>query len=355
MNNLAATYQYIADILSFESDTSALESTLSQPAFNWDSIVKEGSKHLVLPAIFCRLKSKNILHVLPTDLLSYLEEITELNRNRNASILNQMQSITDLLQQNHINHVFLKGAALLASNIYEDPAERMIGDIDILIELEQIDMAFELFIKDGYDAEKERLGHSFFGHKHLPRLTITNQIAAVELHKKLFNTYNYKNLENKNIISKSLKLNGFIISSPEHLLEHNILNFQINDNGRLFNSLSFRSAYDTIKIIRQYRFNNSETFKRKIFYNNLNTISIFFNDLDIFYKSRTTFITSFYIFKLKNLKFYRAWNTILKFLNYIPLLIHRLLFFLKNKRYRKELYTHRKRILNHLFSDNYNY
>ena len=149
MKNLAATYQHIADILSYDSDTSTLESTLSQPAFNWDAIVKEGSKHLVLPAIFCRLQSKQLLHVLPADLLSYLENITELNRNRNSSILNQMQSISDLLDQNHINHVFLKGAALLVSNIYEDPAERMIGDIDILIDLNQLDETFELFIKEG--------------------------------------------------------------------------------------------------------------------------------------------------------------------------------------------------------------
>ena len=60
MKNLAATYQHIADILSYDSDTSTLESTLSQPAFNWDVIVKEGSKHLVLPAIFCRLQSKQL-------------------------------------------------------------------------------------------------------------------------------------------------------------------------------------------------------------------------------------------------------------------------------------------------------
>jgi len=355
VNNLAVTYQHIADILSYDSDTSKLESILSQAEFNWDAIVKEGSKHLVLPAIFCRLKSKQLLHVLPTDLLSYLKYITELNRNRNSSILNQMQSISNLLNQNHINHVFLKGAALLVSNIYEDPAERMIGDIDILIDLSQIDEAFELFIKNGYSAEKEKLGHSFFGHKHLPRLTMTNQIAAVELHKKLFNSYNYKNLENKNIISKSQKSNGFSIPSPDHLLEHNILNFQINDNGRLFNSLNFRSAYDTMTINNFYSFNNSKILNRTIFYNYLNIVSIFFNDLNKFDISRASNIKSFYIFKLNNLQFYKIWNTSIKFIKYLPLLVKRFLFFLKNKEYRNQLFSERKRILNHFFSNNYNY
>ena len=99
MNNLAVTYQHIADILSYDSDTSKLESILSQAEFNWDAIVKEGSKHLVLPAIFCRLKSKQLLHVLPTDLLSYLKYITELNRNRNSIVITKKISVERIKKQ----------------------------------------------------------------------------------------------------------------------------------------------------------------------------------------------------------------------------------------------------------------
>ena len=111
MGNLAITYQHIANILSFETSNPKLEKDLSHPTFDWDAIVVEGSKHLVLPAIYCRLKAKQLLHVLPEELNTYLEGITSINRNRNESILKQVHSISQLLNEHHIDHVFLKGSA----------------------------------------------------------------------------------------------------------------------------------------------------------------------------------------------------------------------------------------------------
>ena len=127
MGNLATTYQHIADILSYVSSRGALEKTLSNKDYNWDDIVIEGSKHLVLPAIYCRLKSKRLTHLLPEELHAYLEEITSLNSIRNTEIVSQIQSLSELLKAHNIEHVFLKGAALISSNYYDDIAERMLG------------------------------------------------------------------------------------------------------------------------------------------------------------------------------------------------------------------------------------
>jgi len=346
VKNLAATYQHIADILSYDSDASTLESTLSQPAFNWDVIVKEGSKHLVLPAIFCRLQSKQLLHVLPADLLSYLENITELNRNRNSSILNQMQSISDLLKQNHINHVFLKGAALLVSNIYEDPAERMIGDIDILIDLNQLDETFELFIKEGYNPIEQTFGNKFSEHKHLPRLTTEKYICAVELHRKLFVNHKDVALENANILKTKTNINQFYIPNEQHLLRHNILNYQINDKGQLYNSLNFRSSFDTITLLKKrtlhLNFEENNTIK-----NYFRVLSIFFKEIRPDTTIKYNIKSSFYLFKLKNLKFYRFWNALLRITNYLLSLTNRIPLFLYNKAYRKEFLADRKRIYQH--------
>ena len=144
MANLVTTYQNIADILSYTSSRDYLENTLSNSSFNWDNIVIEGSKHLVLPAIYCRLKAKELTHLLPEELDTYLKEITMLNRNRNSEILSQTATLSELLKAHNIAHVFLKGAALISGNYYDDFAERMIGDIDILIPPNQLDLAFQL-------------------------------------------------------------------------------------------------------------------------------------------------------------------------------------------------------------------
>jgi hypothetical protein len=245
MNNLATTYQHIADILSFETSNSELEKTLNQPSFDWDAIVIEGSKHLVLPAIYCRLKTKQFLGTIPAELNNYLEEITSINRNRNKAILKQVETISKLLYENKIDHVFLKGSALLASGCYTDNAERMVGDIDILIKKEQIFEAFELLKTNGYN---KTFGYAYkkIGFRHLDRLISDHQIAAVELHTELLNKKYLFLMDMDSILKSKIVLNAIPFPNKSYLIKHQILSWQINDKGHYYNFPNFKSIYDTI-------------------------------------------------------------------------------------------------------------
>ncbi|EDP71444.1 hypothetical protein FBALC1_03132 [Flavobacteriales bacterium ALC-1] len=350
MGNLAITYQHIADILSFETSTLKLEKTLTQPSFDWDAIVVEGSKHLVLPAIYCRLKAKQLLHVLPVDLINYLEHITSENRKRNSIILTQIGEISQLLNSHNIEFVFLKGAALLVLNCFSDIAERMLGDIDILVSPNQLNKAHRLLIDIGYKPIKQTLGNDFFEHKHLPRLKTdvsSNRIAAVEVHRKLFISFNYNALNPKSILKEQQE--NIFIPSLKHLLMHNILNYQINDKGVLYNSISFRSAYDTILLIQKHKdyqiWYNDKFFKSYFCYT-----SLFFQDIKTVTNSKSNYSTSFYLFKLRHLIFYKFWNRVLTFSNFLFILLNRLIYFTINKSYRKAIINDRKRIYTHFKS-----
>lgn len=349
MDNLATTYQHIADILSFEIPKIELEERLGQPAFNWDAIVVEGSKHLVLPAIYCRLRSKNLLHTLPNELKEYLEELTLLNRKRNLSIIEQVHSISDLFNKLNINHVFLKGSALLISETFDDIAERMVGDIDILVDNKQLDTAFNLLETHGYQPIPQTLGNTFFEHKHLPRLKTDIHISAVELHRKLFVSYNDKDLSSTTVLTKKQLVNKVYIPKNEHLLRHNILNYQINDNGKLYNSISFRSAYDSICLMR-HKTMAIDIYEGKIFKTYFNILGLFFDGLDHTIQSKRNFLTSFYIFKLKHIKFYKLWNKFLNFCNFSSILLKRIPYFVTNSGYRKALFNDRKRVFDYFMS-----
>ena len=114
MGNLINTYQLIADILSFKSDDSVLKYNLqNNKQANWDSLVKVGSSHLVLPAIYCSLKERRLLDQLPDDLNQYLLEITSINKNRNLGLINEAKSISELLTKHKIKHVFFSGCRLV--------------------------------------------------------------------------------------------------------------------------------------------------------------------------------------------------------------------------------------------------
>jgi hypothetical protein len=244
-SHTSATYQHIADILSLETSNQDLEATLSHPNFDWDTIVIAGSEHLVLPAIYCRLQSKQLLHLLPEELHTYLEELTSINRNRNKRLLNQVQSISQLFSQHQIDHVFVKGSALLALGCYEDNAERMVGDIDILVCKSQLKDAFELLKDNGYD---KTFGFAYDnkGFRHMDRLLSEDMLAAVELHGDLFEDP-YRDLIAVDAILKSKVYKNYIaLPNTYYLSLHNILAYQLNDMGFFYKRIHFKHLYDSV-------------------------------------------------------------------------------------------------------------
>lgn len=348
MGNLSITYQHIADILSFKSNNEQLKKTLSNEVFDWDAIVIEGSKHLVLPAIYCRLKSKQLTHLLPEELDTYLKEITALNKQRNNQIISQINTLSQLLISHKIEHVFLKGTALISGGYYDDNAERMLGDIDILVANDQLDLAFKVLQNNSYYPIEQTLGNDFFEHKHLPRLKTDNYICAVELHRKLFISYKNKALSSSNILLSKQFINTIAIPSQEHLLLHNILNYQINDYGSLYNSISFRSAYDSL-VVLQRNDSTITNINSKIIRNYFNLLGIFFIDIPEKYR-RKNFTTKFYNYKLRHLDFYKFWNKFIKVIHFLWIIIGRVPYFIKNKAYRTALLKDRKRIFSHIRS-----
>ncbi|MDP5082024.1 MAG: nucleotidyltransferase family protein [Winogradskyella sp.] len=250
MDNLVVTFRNIADILSFESSNSKLERQLTAPEFDWDVIVIEGSKHLVLPAIYCRLKAKKLLHVLPKELEIYLEELTAINRNRNTTLLKQIQFISKLLNEHQIDHVFLKGAALLSSGFYKDIAERMVGDIDILISKEQLTTAFELIKHSGY-TKTYGFAYQTIGYRHLDRLIAPNELAAIELHDEVLIEKYRKIIDVNNILDSKIYCNTIAIPDTYHLGMHHILAWQINDLGHFYRAINLKTFYDSI-ILKVY-------------------------------------------------------------------------------------------------------
>ncbi|WP_111682137.1 nucleotidyltransferase family protein [Winogradskyella tangerina] len=348
MANLATIYQHIADILSFENSSSALESKLSDSKFNWDDIVVEGSRHLMLPAIYCRLKQKELTHLLPIDLKDYLKEITQLNKDRNLAIIRQIKEVSELFNNHLIDYVFIKGTALLMSETYGDISERMLNDIDILVNTNHLKESFELLIKEGYYPSKQTLKEIHFEHRHLPRLKTDQFICAIELHGKLFKKNNHLSIEE--VLSQKERINKVFVPSKRHLIEHNILNYQINDNGYFFNAISFRSAFDTVSLLQSeglFSDINSNKYTKRYF----NLIALFFEDISARHiKTNQTFITTFYRFKLKHIRFYKIWHRFLSFIHFFGVVLGRLPHFFTNSAYRAALLKDRKRIFGHFKS-----
>ncbi len=241
------TLQLIVDILSFETSDEVLMQNLANDNVNWDAIVIVASEHLVLPAVYCRLQQRSLLSYLPEDLVLYLEELTQLNRERNRTLLKEAEQISEVFKSHNINHVFIKGIALLAGNYYKDHGERMIGDIDILVASDDLDKAFDLLVIEGY-SKFLPFSYQVQNYRHLPRQISEKHLGAIELHNQLLK-HEYCHLINPdNFLSKKQNVNGISIPGPEQLIWNTILAQQINDRSYYYNTLRLKGLYDVLVV-----------------------------------------------------------------------------------------------------------
>lgn len=204
------------------------------------------SNHLVLPAIWLRLKKYGLIQLLPEDFRRQLEYIYTLNTNRNLEIIRQIDEISTQLDKENINPVFLKGTALLLDNIYPDAGERMIGDIDFLVQENDFLKTAELVMDLGYK-HSGKVYDAPSTLKNFPRLFRKDVPADIEIHripveKKYINRFSTPLLFQNKVKIKN-KINCYVPAS-EHKLIHTFIHGHLNNNGHRHKTIAFRDVQD---------------------------------------------------------------------------------------------------------------
>jgi len=227
-----------------ETNYAIVKNTIESDKVDWDSVVKVSTEHYVFPALYCNLKRKALLSYLPQDLVEYMQHIATLNKERNLQIKKQALEINNLLQAQNISPIFLKGAAFLLQDFYQDIAERMIGDIDFIVSEEEYEAAITVLKNNGYSNKIHKLENVKLG-KHYPRMTHDDKIAAVEVHFRILkepydSTFNYDFIKQHTVVIH----NSIRILSFDHQVLHTIFNKQTNDLGYWFKTISLRNSYD---------------------------------------------------------------------------------------------------------------
>ena len=291
------TLFFIAKCLTITHDApnrSSIEQELQSGTVDWDHVVQVSTQHYVYPALYCNLQRAEFLQYLPVELVAHMEHITDLNRVRNQQIIAQATAINTLLLSNNITPIFLKGTANLLDNRYEDIAERMVGDIDFIVDRSDADQAVQLLLDDGYsniDPLAEELTKTVSYVKHHPRMVKEGGINAIEVHLELTREA-YRNIFNyKTIAPTARKVHTCSLCSYEHQIVHTLMNHQINDLGYLYKSIALRNYYDVFLLAqKENTLKSIETFPKIV--KELNTFlavasTIFSNTQSIVFKETT--------------------------------------------------------------------
>jgi len=227
-----------------------IEKQLQLKIIDWEAVVEVSTAHYVFPALYCNLKRVDFLHYLPQELVNFMEHITDLNRERNQQIITQAKNINTLLLKDNITPIFLKGTGNLLAGLYDDIAERMVGDIDILFSMDDYPKAVTILRDNSYFPQKE-YDYKHLPHRHYPRLIKKNNIAAVEIHSKLLIS-KYDNEFNYGFVAKDTQIIGaYSVLSYANKLNFSILSNQINDNGFFYKTMALRNAYDVFLLSKK--------------------------------------------------------------------------------------------------------
>lgn len=219
-----------------------IERLIASGDVDWDKVVEFSSHQVVVPALYYNLKEAQLLTLLPEGLEFYFEEITNTNRLRNEALIQQANHLASILEKHKIEFVFLKGIAHILEGLYLDIGERMVSDIDFLVDPNQVEKVAEILQKEGYTKLYEE--GDFISSRHYARLLHPDFIGALEIHWSVLDTKYATKLSNHLIFSNKQQIGKFYVPSYAHQALHNMLNAQINDNSYNTGLILLRQLYD---------------------------------------------------------------------------------------------------------------
>lgn len=256
MNDLQAC-GLIADLLAARrgaASTVRLRRRLAHANTQWPRLLLLASEELVTPALAVAIQRTNLLGARDEELRQYFDTILDFNRERNRLIHAQVRTLAGVLNQNGIEPIALKGIAYLLMGLFQNPAERVIGDIDLLVPHGRSAQAVEALIGIGYrivdDGEHDH-------HHHHPALIHASWPAAVEIHKETVSHLYRRALPAEAVAqrARTITIEGgrIALPCPEDLIVHNIVHHQLANRNFWSAELSLRDAYDLVLLIRRFR------------------------------------------------------------------------------------------------------
>ena len=246
-----------------------------------------------------------------------------------------------LFNTHEIHHVFLKGCALLASGYYNDYGERLIGDIDILVESNHLYKAEHLLKEVNYNSQEQTLFGKHKKHRHLPRLIHAEHLGAVEIHSKLLRKEKQNLLTVNTILANQKLINGVSVPRIEDNLDILILNHQINDFGYAFKSIDLKVCYDSF-VLEQQQQKEANTLGVSKYHRLFYTLrALYFEPSTKDSIKTTTVLKTIYAFINKNKIARRIYTRLVNLNIRLMTCLVGVKLFVKNKHFRAEVWAHK--------------
>jgi hypothetical protein len=234
----------------------AIRKMIEDGSIHWERIIEWANRELITPALWNGLMQKGLQDAVPEDVAAYLSELHRLNRDRNRAIRRQIREITAALNRVNVEPLLLKGAALLFTDVLEDPAVRMMYDIDFMVRPEDLSLGLEVLRGLKYEHPAHDSSEFLFA-AHAPPLCRTGDPASVEVHTRLFHQYNDPQVLTVSDIwqdAVSVTENGLaaLVLSPSHAVVFNVVHSEIHHEHFDLGNIALKDLLDLVLMARLY-------------------------------------------------------------------------------------------------------
>jgi hypothetical protein len=205
------------------------------------------NRHLIAQALHPRLNRTGLSDLIPQVFTEHLGELYALNLERTRRVTGQSGHLNNLLKVAGIRTVFFKGAGYIADQLYPYEGERIIHDMDILVDAKDLLPASEVLMKAGYRLRNGDQPQEITKHKHFPPLYHPDWATFVEIHHQPAGSRFAKYLNTREVLDNCRPAKGFpdipVMSDPHSMLL-NFLHGQYSHRGRIYGREYLRSLYD---------------------------------------------------------------------------------------------------------------
>jgi hypothetical protein len=220
-------------------------------AGDWTEVIRFANEHLVAPAMYSMLTRNGAMNLLPDDVHLYLDFLHRTNGERNHVLRRQACEVVSALNAQGITPMLLKGALALFLDHYNDPAARMIGDIDLLVRPRDLRAAIGALTTLGYEV---RTRYAPVQHAYA-EFVRPGAAGAIDLHVDILDTDYLLSADDVWPRAHERRDAGcsFAVPAATDMLLHNLWHAQIHHREGFYRGLlSLRQVYDFAVIARRY-------------------------------------------------------------------------------------------------------
>ncbi len=207
--------------------------------------IRAVNRDLAAPALWTAFTTLDWTDALPGDVRDYLRYIHEQNAGCNELIRKECLDLGRILSVAGADAVVLKGATWL----FEDGparADRMMRDVDILVDRDWLDGARAALADAGYTPVPTIVAEK--GHVHDGPVFRAGEPANVELH--VEPTTRVRMLPAREILEKATAIApGLRMPAPEHRIVHNVIHAQIVNGDHAGGVANLRDSLDLARLI----------------------------------------------------------------------------------------------------------